>query len=286
MSTIIVRLIEETTEETDSGETMTWVYLVNGPTTSYAAKRAAGIPQRGTYFSGTFLRVVNVTAERWETPTNYKVTVTFSRPYAGYSPDVVEGYEYWRLALGTQQVEIQTAYEQKKYGTNPREMNKCINVDAEGIPQGISVLAQQLQLQVTKFFSPDAINSNYIHDVKAEITKVNSVTYYSFDAGELIFLGGEITNKEDNAELIPITFNFGIEQNLTSDDLADKYIDIETGSGIIITDGKDGWNYIFADARANGSAGSANVQVGCQGVYVNRTYKTSDFTSLLLSGEL
>lgn len=280
------RLIDETYDETPSGETMVWTYRVEGATTTYAAAHTAGIPQRGTYYSGTFMRVTDVSAERWELPTNYRVVVTFTRPYPGYSPDVVEGYEYWRFVLGTEQVNIITSYHQDPYGANPRDMQQCVNVDAQGIPQGVSILAPQTQLQVTRFFSPDAITSDYIQAVDAENVHTNNATYYSFPAGSLIFMGAEITNKEDNAELIPITFNFGIQKNLTETDLADKYIDIATGSGIAITGGKLGWNYIWADAKANAAEGSATVQVGCQGVYVERVYEESDFLGLGLSGVL
>jgi len=282
----VARLIEETYDESLSGENMVWVYHVTDAVTAYAASHAAGIPQRGTYFSGTFLRITSINAERWETPTNYKVSVTFTRPYPGYSPDVEEGYEYWRFVLGTEQVNIISSYEQTAYGTNPRNMQQCVNVDAQGIPQGVSILAPQTQLQVTRFFSSDAITSEFIQDVDAEIVHMNNETYYSFPAGSLIFLGAEITNKEDNAELIPITFNFGIQKNLTQADLASKYIDIANGLGIDITGGKLGWNYLWADAKANATEGSANVQIGCQGVYVDRVYRESDFSGLGLSGKL
>jgi hypothetical protein len=209
-------------------------------------------------------------------------------PFPFSHTNVEEEDEFWRYSFATENVHIYSAYSQTKYGTNAREANNLINLDDEGIPQGVDVLSPSIQLEVIKYWGVDSITIELLRNIQQALTKVyNGSTYfYGLRAGECIFLGVDVPEKSETDILVPLTYKFGVRRNLDSSDLSGQYVDIDDESVIDISGGKKGFQHIWADAVGDATEEDATTKFGCRGVYVDTVYEEDNFSGLGLSGEL
>jgi len=94
--------------------------------------------------------------------------------------------------------------------------NRAIGVSKDGVA-GCDVPAPKLEFSITRNFS--FVTLAWIKQVKGMVGTVNNAPFFSFDTGELLFLGA--TGAPGPDKLVRVTFKFAAGKNEKNIDLAD-----------------------------------------------------------------
>lgn len=98
----------------------------------------------------------------------------------------------------------------------PPNFNRAIGVSKDGVA-GCDVPAPKLEFSITRNFS--FVTLGWIKKIKDMVGTVNNAAFFSFDIGELMFLGA--TGSPGPEKLVRVTFKFAAGKNEKNIDLAD-----------------------------------------------------------------
>lgn len=87
----------------------------------------------------------------------------------------------------------------------------AIGVTKQGI-EGCDIIVPELKWSETWTFNPAYLTWAYVGDLEGLIGRTNNATFRSFEAGEVKFLGGEIST--DDSDKGKVVFNFHKESNI------------------------------------------------------------------------
>lgn len=280
---------------TSTGYTQTDRYLVNGATTKREASVASGVPTYNSALGASLplsmmlAKSIKVSAVP-DSKCAFHVDVTYQWEYSN-SEDPTEPYdglEMWEFSGAQKTTHVDTALSQDKFGTYARDTGLAVGVSDNGEIAGVDIPDSDLNLRVRLWKATADVTASYIAGCARVLIPrhVNSVNWYGFSPGECIL--DNINIPKSLEELTEITFDFLGVPNLSSSDLPD-YTDID-GNTITVTDGKDGWDYLWTQTGRSktGSSGSGDDTESCytRGVYRARFFPKSNFSALGLSGSL
>jgi len=264
------------------GRTLARKFKVSGADDSEAAGEASGIPDIDDLYESGPMRVVSKNAEPMGADNRHTVNVNYA-----YSPssnserpdDPVDGQEFWLIDLSGQTINQQIAISQTGFGTNKREVGNLIGVKDDGTVEGVDKNVSSGTFTVTLWQDADVIDDDYIDDIMSEYGKINGYAYYGYAPGELLFNGVRIPNR--GLDLWELEFVFTFEPNVAEGDMPDLTDD--AGDPIIITDGLDGWQYLWLDQ--NMVDDGTDIKWAVRGAYKSDVYEESNFSDLPLSGD-
>jgi hypothetical protein len=141
------------------------------------------------------------------------------------------------------------------------------NTGKDAEPEGVEVVIPGLKLTATYKFPKNTIDLAYIKSLSAMTGHTNDDTWYTFDQGELLFLGGT----GELVEGLPTEIQY-------------HYLASANASGLTIGDissiAKAGHNYLWVAFEASEDTSAKKLVQRPLGVYVERVYDEADFTSL------
>lgn len=182
-----------------------------------------------------------------------------------YSWDISTGTEHITKSLATvQSVGVSEGGDIE----TPKNFGGAIGwVESTGEVQGVDRVIPKGEFSITKLF--DYITLDYFNTLVSLVGSVNNNTFYSFDAGELLFLGAS-GQPRDSGGKVAVTYKFAVAKNQASVEITDE---------LTITN-KKGWEYIWVTYRT--------VKEGLlmvtrpKAAYLERIYPEKDFSQLLI----
>jgi hypothetical protein len=186
-------------------------------------------------------------------------------------------YSFTNETVTTNNCIEQVAYPASGTGIAP-PMDKLVGVDQDGTVDGVEVYDNSETLVVTKWKDQTLFTQAYVNQVRAELNKVNSISWYGASAGECLFRGMEKVG--DNRDMVKLEFTFLISRNRVEAELP-TFKDRE-GSNFTITGGKKGWEYLWV--RPISVPETDKVVSRVDGVYVAEVYEESNYAGLELTG--
>ena len=146
----------------------------------------------------------------------------------------------------------------------------AINVTPDGDVEGLDIRVPQLSFQRTHIFAADDWGGDAYVKTLADMTgTTNDDTFFSFAAGELLFLGASGAERADGTW--EVTFGFAAEKNRTN-----------IAVGALTVTSKKGHQYLEVRYKPK-KVGNFLVQVP-QHYYVHTVYEESDFADLAIGG--
>lgn len=259
-------------------------YVVKGATDVVDAETATGLPAMGDEYLSTGMIVSSIAVAPQGLDDFHVVTVTYELLPGSTSDkptDPAAGDEWWQMETTGQAVNKKTALAQTTYGNTARPSNNMIGVHRDGTIEGVDVQDLAARLVITKWLAPATVEAN-IANYFAAYSRVNSDVFFGFAAGQVLFVGIRIPNR--NIKLWELEFEFLLSPNAAAGDLP-TFINPD-GSPFTITGGKLGWEYMTVEQVERKDDGQR--ELCTQGVYVNQVYVSDpgNFSGLGLSGNL
>ena len=262
-----------------------WLVITTDYTEPETVIGASGLPTKGALLSGTTMRVTEVSPEFVNIAKNgsyvWHVGVKYQTPN-GQSNEIepVNGTELWTITTQMQSGIVKQCRSQKKATDSP-DVGLLVGVKDDGTIEGGDWGYPVTTLSITLYKSKAAITESYITTAVKDIGKVNSGSWYGFDAGEVRFEGMSIPSKLES--LWELQFDFAIKEN-------EAQADLPTYDGVSGTieypDNVAGWEYPWLKEIEKINDAEDDKEIVVEGVYIARFYKTSSFSSLGLSGSL
>ena len=197
-------------------------------------------------------------------PRCWKFTITYNWSRSASSSDGIDtDKETIKYSFGTATTTAKTCIQiMNTYGNCP-DNGVLVNVQ-DGEAQGIEVYVPAASMTIQKYFRKTYFNSVIRDKILFRRARVNDATFKGFKEGEVLFLGAEIEEVQENDKYLSITFTFLINENETN-----KSIGSVTG---ISNEGHQGvWPHIVKNSKS---------QMTVDGVYVGKMYHKADFTEM------
>lgn len=140
----------------------------------------------------------------------------------------------------------------------------AINVTDNGV-EGVDIVVPKLEFQISKTLASGVLTLSYVATLVSMTGTTNNATWNGFNQGELLFLGAEFSQKSEGE--VTVTYKFVASPNQTG-------LTFGTITGVA----KKGHEYLWIEFAAKEDSG--RLIRTPKGVYVERVYKESDFTSL------
>lgn len=139
-----------------------------------------------------------------------------------------------------------------------------------GEPEGVDVIVPALKLTATYKFPKDTVNIAYIKTLAGLTGGTNNDEFYTFAAGELLFLGA-------SGEVVPgqpteITYNFAASANVTGLSLGSEITSIS----------KLGHQYLWVAFEGTADSSAKKLVQRPLAAYVETLYKEIDFEDLAI----
>lgn len=199
-------------------------------------------------------------------PNVYELTFSYESVSIDENEDPLTWSFSGSTSGGTQSVSQAISY--RRYGTGP-DYGGAINVDTDGV-KGVDIIVPQLEFQIQKTLQRGVLTLPYVATMVKLTGTVNGAPIWGFAMRELLFMGGEFSQKS-NAE-VSCTFKFVCSPNrLTANGNALTIGDITNVE-------KYGHEYMWIDYKAVDSGGYVIRQP--RTVHVDQVYQDGDFTLL------
>lgn len=238
-----------------------------------------------TSFAGLLrdtLRVEQVANDVWT------ATVNYSQAELGNLTPVENQPFSWSFSTGGQSERVELAITQTgttliSGATIPDNIGNQIAVDQDGVPQGVDIVVPRLEWSETHTIPAATVEANngaWIKTVSALTGKVNSGTFRSFAAGEVLFTGA--SGSKSTEDSYSVTFNFVCSPNVDlSFPTYDSSGQIQTGSGSGATVAKKGHDYVWFLYRKAQDDTTKRVTPITAAVFVSQVYPAADFDAVL-----
>lgn len=146
----------------------------------------------------------------------------------------------------------------------------AINVTPDGDVEGLDIRVPQLSFQRTHVFAAaDWGGDSYVKTLADMTGTTNDAAFYSFEAGELLFLGASGSERNDGTW--EVTFGFAAEKNRANFQV-----------GALTVTSKKGHQYLDVKYKPK-KVGNFLIHVP-QHYYVHTVYEESDFADLEIGG--
>ena len=208
------------------------------------------------------IRVEEVGDSQWEGTVTY-VKSSSSRTF-GFPAVGTAGYSF-STGGGTQHIthSISTT---NTYPAGAPDTKKNIGSTKDGVA-GCDIMVPVFNFSVPFVFANASVGAAYKVVVYGLTGKVNNDTYMGFAAGELLFLGAQGSQRDDDSW--EITFNFSASPNVTGLVIGDV-------TGIT----KAGWDYLWVMSDLIADAATDLMFYVPASVHVEKVYDTGDFSTL------
>ena len=150
--------------------------------------------------------------------------------------------------------------------------------DSQGINdgEGVDIVCPVCTISETHFFSPSVITANWKKSVAKMVGSINGSSFWSYDAGELLFTGCSGTrNGRRSTDKWQVTFRFGVQANQSGIQI-----------GTLGTIDKRGWDLLwvrFKERPITVGSGSNERKIIVNApiaAYTEKVYPEANFSSL------
>lgn len=155
------------------------------------------------------------------------------------------------------------------------DYDNAINVSNNGgnlSVDGVDIVIPVYSFSINKYFEADDVDTAYKGDLFELTGRVNNATFKGLLAGECLFLGAN-GNQQSNGDW-QITFNFSGSPNETN-----FAVNPSAGSAALTVD-KKGWEYLWVEYKEQKDETSKKLKKVVSAAYVEKVYKTGDFSKL------
>lgn len=165
----------------------------------------------------------------------------------------------------------ETVKKSKRGGGVAADCKGAIGATKDGRVEGCTKLSPNLEWSVSVTF--DFVTMQYIQDVGKLVGQTNDDTFYGFPAESLIFMGGTLQTQDLTKAVA--TFKFLYRANISTDIVILPDEEGSPGSGLKITGGKKGSEYLWVSYKDVDN----NVRITQQpdSAYVERIVDKVDF---------
>jgi hypothetical protein len=292
---ITVKRLASSNEKVDLRDPQATVPYIAFRSNDEAAVRAAVNAASDATYYGLSKVTIDLTEEGggvWTANVQYKLKEGSTVPgQSGEDPpadppappgetDALDETYSFKTSGGTQHI-TQSLATIAKYGRGfaaAPDFKGAIGVN-KGRVEGCDIYTGKLDFSMTKQIP--SISLAYVKTLRNLTGTVNNATFYSHDAGELLFLGasGQTTGTPD-AGGWTVTFDFAEAENLEPGDPRLVIVpDSGTeGDGLVISAGKEGWDYVWVYYEPQ----TTENQLGLVplAAYVEQVYPRSSFSLL------
>lgn len=237
-------------------------YLVTDATDDIDALQAVDAAAPSTY-DGLTKDDFQYEELRW--PDMWEVTVNYNKRTR--QPGDTGDSEYaFDVGLESQRIyQSLSTVNQYVASGSPVSTYQQIDLDADGVPQGVDVRVPIGSFSVTYYPTTATISSGYRVALQELVGKVNNATFYGHSSGEVLFVGA--SGRSRNSTDWEINYRFEVRPNRTG-------LTIGGVTGIAV----DGWDVLWVwNERSEES--NHNIQKPFQ-VNVERVYERADFSVL------
>ena len=261
-----------------------WVENADGP---IDAVTASGLPDIGDgHPEDALLKLVSKEAdEEGGTDTQYKVTCNYevkeTSKGGGQPENPQNGDEWWSFNFQGQSIHAEIALDQEPFGAKPPKTGLTVGLQQDDSITGYDKIVPAGSLSVKKWQT--TLSGTDIRNIYLAQGRINSTTFYGFQAGELLYIGASFA-KPSTGGLYEIVHNFAIETNAEASDL--PTFTNPDGTTFTITSGKKGHEYLWDQTTYTKNGTTKQKDVASAGAYVAQVYNTSTFSNLNLSGSL
>ena len=169
------------------------------------AANVAAIGSQHPVFTNPYIELVDIRAEPYD---RFAKVIATWEPVPGEAAANAHG-EIWRFQLGTQETQITSVSEESlalHYPTGVKhDVGMGINVDDQGNVNGVMVKRPSLAITVEKKI-PNVNFNVQINVVQTRLNTINSEAWWNYAAGEVLFLGADIT--KTSADEWTFIYNF------------------------------------------------------------------------------
>lgn len=269
-------------EQDTNKDTSEYGYIVTGTedeNAAYAAVQAIA-PAFDFNLVRNTIKLKHLEVEHWEATVQYVVPEKEKK-----DPDIGEIEWDFDTTGGTQHItsSYKTTYDPNLSapGWNPMEFQNAIGVAKKkhGYDvKGVDVVVPKLEITATTSFAPNVVTIEWIKAVAEMTGKTNEQVWYTFEAGELLFMGARI--KAKYREKTTVTFTFSASENITAaDNVRFGQINGFAGWGPLEKTGhQHTWVYFVQEDEAN------QVLMKPKQVLIEDIYQEADFLELGIGG--
>lgn len=237
-------------------------YLVTGASDDIDALQAVDAAAPATY-DGLTKDDFQYTEISW--PDKWEVTVTYNKR-TKQPPDTSSSEYNFEVSLESQRIYTSLSTVNQYVATgSPIDTFQQIDLDADGVPQGVDIRVPIGSFSVTYYPPVATVSSAYRVALQELVGKVNNATFYGHAAGEVMFVGA--SGRSRNATDWEINYRFEVRPNRTGLTIGDV-------TGVAV----DGWDVLWVWNERD-EEGNKNIQKPFQ-VNVERVYERADFSVL------
>jgi hypothetical protein len=213
----------------------------------------------------------------------WEATVTYGRRDSRRRSVDNQAYS-WSFNTGGQTENVQLAIAQTATsliaGLAAADFGVNINVDQDGNPQGVDIVAPKLEFSETHIIPRNTVEQSsgaWVKDLAGITGSVNNATFRSFSAGEVLMLGASGQKRDDGD--YDVTFQFLCSPNVSL--TFPIYSQDGTPSGNNATIAKGGHEYLWFQSAQRTDATALETIVRARSVYKSQVYPAANFGSVI-----